>query len=352
MRKYLKLVSGVFLASFFVSITASAAGPLNGSEFGGRKYPVLMMENISAKTGLTKDQAKKTLDAFIALTTKSLKSDKPLALLGLGTFSQGDSEIIFDPDQSLVQAAAYRYFQNLCISVVSAEAELIREFSYTNFKGEDFFFEASSFYLQTLSKNPEAAKADAAHIAAPFVPGGSVISLAVVPPLSEAVEAFSREKGFEFVADKAWLLKRSQALLKATDLALNVLIQEQSKTFIDPKIKNIGLTPKQFNSLLKEAELNENELVLFLQVLTQQLAQAVVQTAEGITIDGLGSFFVPRSALDISQELVAAEMKVAPRKVVHFRPGAALASTVKSFESTGGKANKTGGKYVGQVQHF
>ncbi|MGK5090327.1 HU family DNA-binding protein [Bdellovibrionota bacterium FG-2] len=292
----------------------------------------MLMENLSAKTGLTKEQAKKALDAFITSTTKSLNSGKSLALAGVGIFSQDDGQIIFNPDQAMVKAAAHRFAQNYWTSVVFAESDLLREFASIELKGEDLFLESLSFYTETLSKNSDAVKADAVRIAAPFVPGGAVISAAVSAPLFQAIEDFAkkREKGFEFVASSA-------ALLKAADVVLNTLIEEQGKAYLNPKSENLGLTDKQFDFLLKEADLNEKELNLFLQNFAVQMAQMAAQTADGVTIDGLGSFSVS---------------KASAKKVIRFKPGSELTGTIMSAGHVTGTANKTGGKYMGQVGHF
>lgn len=45
-----------------------------------------LIDAIAEKAGLTKADAKKAVDAFISVTTETLKSDK-IALVGFGTFS-------------------------------------------------------------------------------------------------------------------------------------------------------------------------------------------------------------------------------------------------------------------------
>lgn len=48
-----------------------------------------LVDAIAAKSGLTKSDAKKALDAFIDVTAETLKNDK-IALVGFGTFSVGE----------------------------------------------------------------------------------------------------------------------------------------------------------------------------------------------------------------------------------------------------------------------
>jgi DNA-binding protein HU-beta len=45
-----------------------------------------LIEAIASKAGLTKTDAKKALDAFIATTTETLKKGDKIALVGFGTF--------------------------------------------------------------------------------------------------------------------------------------------------------------------------------------------------------------------------------------------------------------------------
>jgi len=46
-----------------------------------------LIDAMSAETRLTKADTKKTLDAFIKVTTRSLKNDGRVALVGFGSFS-------------------------------------------------------------------------------------------------------------------------------------------------------------------------------------------------------------------------------------------------------------------------
>ncbi len=46
-----------------------------------------LIEAIAQKSGLTKADAKKALDAFIESTTESLKKGDKIVLIGFGTFS-------------------------------------------------------------------------------------------------------------------------------------------------------------------------------------------------------------------------------------------------------------------------
>ena len=46
-----------------------------------------LISAISAKSGLTKADTKKSLDAFIEATTETLKNGDKIALVGFGTFS-------------------------------------------------------------------------------------------------------------------------------------------------------------------------------------------------------------------------------------------------------------------------
>ncbi|MCS6822927.1 MAG: HU family DNA-binding protein [Cytophagaceae bacterium] len=45
-----------------------------------------LIDAIAAEAKLTKADSKRALDAFINATTKSLKSGKPVVLIGFGTF--------------------------------------------------------------------------------------------------------------------------------------------------------------------------------------------------------------------------------------------------------------------------
>ena len=46
-----------------------------------------LIEAIASKASLTKADARKSLDAFVAATSKSLKSGNRVALVGFGSFS-------------------------------------------------------------------------------------------------------------------------------------------------------------------------------------------------------------------------------------------------------------------------
>lgn len=46
-----------------------------------------LIDAIAVEAGITKVQAKKTLDAFVAVTEKTLKSGDKIALTGFGSFS-------------------------------------------------------------------------------------------------------------------------------------------------------------------------------------------------------------------------------------------------------------------------
>ena len=46
-----------------------------------------LVDAMSSKSGLTKADAKKALDAFVEVTTETLKAGDKLALVGFGSFS-------------------------------------------------------------------------------------------------------------------------------------------------------------------------------------------------------------------------------------------------------------------------
>ncbi len=49
-----------------------------------------LIDEMATKSGLTKADSKKALDAFVEVTSKALKSNERIALVGFGSFSISD----------------------------------------------------------------------------------------------------------------------------------------------------------------------------------------------------------------------------------------------------------------------